>query len=303
MPDLDYPALRALAAIVQTGSFARAARLLHLSPSAVSQRIRALEERWGTVLVVRGNPCTATEAGAWLCRHVENVGILEEELLAHLPGLGAREEPEQRVTLHIATNADSLGSWFLGAIAAFSRSSRYLVSVAVDDEDHTADWLEAGRVIAAVTSSATSVPGCRRIALGTMRYHAVASPDYRDRHFAGEVSAEAIGRAPALTFNQKDRLQHRWLLKALGREVAHPTHWLPSTQGFLDATLAGMGWSLNPALLVRDPLADGRLVELKPGVTLDVPLYWQINRLAAERLTGLTRAVVDTARSLLVPAA
>ena len=57
---LDYPSLFALAAVVKEGSFERAARALHVTPSAVSQRIRLLEERLGCALVVRGQPCQAT---------------------------------------------------------------------------------------------------------------------------------------------------------------------------------------------------------------------------------------------------
>ena len=105
-----------------------------------------------------------------------------------------------------------------------------------------------------------------------------------ERHFPAGVTAEAIATAPALTFNQKDRLQHEWVRQAFGQDIAFPTHWLPSTQSFVDASLAGMGWALNPVQLVREHLASGRLVELVAGATLDRPLSWQVNRLAADHL-------------------
>lgn len=293
---LDYPALRAVAAVVQTGSFEKAAAVLNVTPSAVSQRVKQLEERLGVVLIVRGTPCTATEKGGWLCRHMENVGMLEGELMTHLPALADPAEPQHPVTLHIATSADSLGTWFLSAMSDFSRRSRYLLNIALDDEEHTAEWLQRGRVLAAVTSLEKPIPGCRCTPIGALRYHATASPAFMSEHFAGGVTQEAISRAPALTFNQKDRLQSRWLRQAFGRDFVHPTHWLPSTQGFLDASLTGMGWCMNPALLAGPHLATGRLVELIPKTPLDVPLYWQINRLAADRLAELTRAVVAAAR-------
>ena len=297
---LDYSALRAVAAVVQTGSFEKAAGLLNVTPSAVSQRVKQLEERLGVVLIVRGAPCAATETGEWLCRHLENVGMLEGELLRHLPALARPDEPRQRVTLHIATNADSLATWFLAAIATFTKQTSYLVSVAIDDEDHTAEWLERGRVLAAVTSHEKPVQGCRRLSLGTLRYHATASPDFIARHFPDGLSPEALMRAPSLIFNQKDRLQTRWIRQTLGRDVPCPTHWLPSTQSFVEASLAGMGWGMNPALLVQEHIAAGRLVELCPQSPLDVPLYWQINRLAADRLHELTREVIETARGCLL---
>ena len=215
---IDYPAARAVALIVQTGSFERAAAALNVTPSAISQRVKQLEERLGAVLVERGTPCTATEKGAWLCRHMEHVGMLEAELMQHLPGLVDAASPEQRVTVNVATNADSLGTWFLAAAADFTRASDYLLNIAVDDEDHTADWLRRGRVLAAVTSLAKPIQGCHVNPLGRLRYLATASPEYVERHFPAGVTPDAIAGAPALTFNQKDRLQHEWVRQALGRD-------------------------------------------------------------------------------------
>lgn len=295
---IDYPAARAVAMIVQTGSFEQAARMLNVTPSAISQRVRQLEERLGTVLIRRGTPCTATEKGHWLCRHMEHVGMLEAELLGHLPGL-AHAAPGP-VTLNIATNADSLATWFLPAIAGFARDSGYLLNIATDDEEHTVEWLRQGRVLAAITSLARPVQGCQVSKLGRLRYHATASPDYMHRHFPGGVDARALARAPALTFDQKDTLQQDWMRQTFGTADSLPTHWLPSAQGFVEASLAGMGWALNPAPLVAAHLASGRLVELVPGASYDRPLYWQVSRLAAPRLGGLTRAVQAAARQHLV---
>ncbi|ABC91277.1 probable transcriptional regulator protein, LysR family [Rhizobium etli CFN 42] len=292
---LDYPALRAVATVVQTGSFERAATVLNVTPSAVSQRVKQLEERLGVILIARGTPCTATEKGEWLCRHIENVGMLEAELFGQLPALVDPDEPRQRVTLQIATNADSLGTWFVEAISNFSKTSSYLLNVAVDDQDHTAEWLQRGRVIAAVTSLEKPIRGCRRFALGTLRYNATATPDFVARHFPDGVTSEAIRNAPALTFNQKDKLQSSWVRQTFGQDLDYPTHWLPAPQSFFEATLSGMGWGMNPTLLTRDHLASGRLIELVAETPLDVPLYWQINRLAADRLGELTREVVAVA--------
>jgi LysR family transcriptional regulator (chromosome initiation inhibitor) len=297
---LDYAALRAVAMVVQTGSFEKAAIVLHVTPSAISQRVKQLEERLGAVLILRGNPCTPTEKGEWVCRHMEHVGMLETELFGQLPSLLAPEQPGQKVTLHIATNADSLGTWFLEAASGFAKTSGYLLNIAVDDQDHTAEWLQRGRVLAAVTSLEKPVQGCRVTPLGSLRYHATASPEFMERYFADGVTKAQLAHAPSLTFNQKDRLQQQWISQVFGTPVVHPTHWLPSTQSFVDAALLGMGWGMNPHLLVKDQLATGRLVEVMPDTPLDIPLYWQVNRLAADGLKELTRAVVDVARGVLV---
>jgi LysR family transcriptional regulator (chromosome initiation inhibitor) len=296
---IDYASLRAVAAVAETGSFEKAARQLNVTPSAVSQRVKHLEDRIGAALIVRGAPCVATEKGAWLCRHMQHVSLLERDLFRELPGLEDGDGKNLRATVAVAVNADSLGSWFLQAAARFSERAGHLLAVTVDDQDHTAEWLKRGQVLAAVTSLAKPVSGCRALPLGALRYRATASPAFLARHFPSGVTAEALADAPSLTFNQKDLLQEQWAKVALGCEAALSGHWLPSTQAFVDACLLGLGWGMNPELLVRDHLAAGRLVELVPGAHLDIPLFWQINRLAADQLVQLTDAIAQAAKTCL----
>ena len=294
---IDYPAARAVALVVQTGSFEGAARALHVTPSAISQRVRALEERLGAVLIERSSPCRATEAGMALCRHVEEVGLAERALLAKLPGAPALT---QKVTLSLAVNSDSLGTWLLPALCDFAKDQDLLLDLAIDDETHTAEWLKAGRVIAAVTTLEKPVQGCQVMPLGKLRYHATASPAFMERHFANGVTPATLAAAPALTFNQKDNLQQEWVRAQFGQALPVPTHWLPSTHEFVAAAQQGLGWGMNPAILVSGHLAEGRLVELVAGAVLDRPLFWQINRRVAGHLEGLGTALRQHARRVLV---
>lgn len=290
---LDYALLSALAAVVRTGSFDRAAQQLHVTPSAISQRVKQLEDRLGTVLVVRGTPCTGTPAGQRLCQHVEQVALLESELHHDLPGLRHAGPP---VSVRIAVNADSVATWF---IAAMAETPDCLFDLVLDDQDHSADWLRRGEVLAAVTASAKPVQGCDSTPLGALRYIATTAPAFVRRHFPDGVDAESLARAPRLTFNAKDRLQARWTMQAVGKETASPTHWLPSPQAFVDAALAGLGWGMNPETLVADHLRDGRLVALIPDQPLDIPLFWQRSRIVSTTLADITRAVLRTARATL----
>lgn len=293
---LDYALLSALAAVIRSGSFEGAARRLHVTPSAVSQRVKQLEERVGAVLVVRGQPCTATEAGLRLCQHVETVALLEGELRGALPGLSGAEQP---AVLRIAVNADSVATWFIPAMAAVEGC---LFDVVLDDQDHSAEWLRNGEVLAAVTSSAAPVQGCDSYPLGRLRYIATASPAFLRRHCAGGVDEGSIARVPCLTFDRKDRLQTQWLKAVFGAAPEPPTHWLPSSHAFVEAALAGLGWGMNPESLVRDHLDAGRLVELVPGHPFDVPLFWQRVRIASTTLATLTGAVRSAATAALRPA-
>jgi LysR family transcriptional regulator (chromosome initiation inhibitor) len=296
---LDYASLAALAAVVQEGSFERAARSLNVTPSAVSQRVKSLEERLGRVLIARGTPCTATEAGRLLCRHVERVGMLEQDLRGKLPQLTRSIGDKGRVTLRVAVNADSLGTWFIGAIAAFSDAEGALLDIALDDQEHTIEWLRSGDVLAAVTAHAQPVQGCNSISLGRLKYLAVASPAFVAKHFPDGVTAASLANAPTLTFNRKDTLQAQWIRRVIRKTIETPSHWLPSTQAFIDASLAGIGWGTNPECLVRTHLEAGRLVELVPGRSLHVPLYWQHTRLQVPMLNRLTTAVVKAAKNAL----
>jgi len=263
---LDYALLSALAAVVREGSFERAARTLHVTPSAVSQRIRLLEERVGCALVVRGQPCLATETGRRLCQHVDRVRLLEHELHAGLPSLDPQELA--RVTLPIAVNADSLATWFAPAVTRFAADAPVLMSVAVDDQDHTPEWPSSGAVTEAVTGTATP----------------------------------ATGRTTQPLSPTKDGLQARWVRRLCHRHVELPRHTLPSPEAFVVAALAGMGWALHPQALIADHLASGALVALVPQAPLDVPLHWQQARAASSVLEGLTRVVLAAARSALGPA-
>jgi LysR family transcriptional regulator (chromosome initiation inhibitor) len=292
---LDYPSLQALAAVVREGSFERAARVLHVTPSAVSQRIRLLEERMGCALVVRGQPCHATPAGLRLCQHMDRVSLLEHELRGDLPAVG--QDAQVRVSLPVAVNADSLATWFAPAVAAFASQAPVLMQLSVDDEGHTAQRLRSGAVLAAVTANEAPAAGCSSQPLGAMRYVAAASPAFMQHHFPNGVDAASLACAPSLVFNTQDGLQRRWVQRQCGSPVELPSHTLPSPHGFVTATLGGMGWALHPLALIDTDLGCGRLVEVWPGTPLDVSLHWHQARVASPLLQGLTQAVVAAART------
>ncbi len=289
---LDPAQLAALATVHRRGAFDLAAAELHVTPSAISQRIKALEEQTGTLLIRRGQPCIATEAGLRLIRHHDEVALLERTLSAELPGLRS-----QAATLRIAVNADSLATWIIPALAA---TEGFLFDLVIDDQDVSQDWLRRGEVVAAITSHPGPLQGCDTLPLGSLRYRATASPAYVERWFPAGVTATALNHAPTLTFSDKDQLQIRWAAaRGLSRPVL-PTHRIASSQAFVDACLQGLAWSINPEPLAAPHLASGALVELIPGTALDVPLNWQFTRLAAPALRPLTEAVRKAAMATLV---
>ena len=152
-----------------------------------------------------------------------------------------------------------------------------------------------------MTADAAPVQGCRTLALGAMPYAAVAAPAFARRHFPGGADAAGLAAAPLLRFDRGDHLQARWAAASGASLERAPTHWIPSTQGCIDAAAAGLGWGMAPRSLVHPAIADGRLVDLGGGSGLDVPLFWQHARLGARLLAALTRAVAEAARASLRP--
>lgn len=146
-------------------------------------------------------------------------------------------------------------------------------------------------MVAAITAHPGPLQGCDTIPLGALRYRATASPGFARCWFPGGPTAEALAHAPALVYSREDRLQHRWTEGLTGRRLTMPAHMLASSQGFVDAALAGLGWGMNPEPLVAAHIAAGRLVDLAPAQPLDVALHWQFTRLAAPTLAPLTQAV------------
>ncbi|GGQ60166.1 LysR family transcriptional regulator ArgP [Couchioplanes azureus] len=290
---LDPVQLATFQAVIEHGSFDAAARMLHVTPSAVSQRIKALEQVVGQVLVRRARPCVPTAAGRPLVRLGGQLALLEDEALAAARGaLGG----SGRTRVAVVVNADSLDGWFLPALTALPDAD---FDLHTDDEGHTAELLRAGTVMAAVTTDRVAVQGCRVHRLGAMRYLAVAAPGCHTTWFAGRDPAAAFAAAPMIRFNRKDTLQHRFARTLTGRAIDPPTHFVPASASFTQAIRLGLGWGLVPEACARTGIAAGRLVDLAGGHHLDVPLYWQYWRLESAVLSALTAAVRAAAAGAL----
>lgn len=293
----DYKLLSALAAVIEQAGFERAAQLLGLSQSAVSQRIKLLEARVGQPVLVRANPPTPTEIGRRLLNHVQQVRLLEGDLQGQVPALDEEGLPER---LRIALNADSLATWWGEAVGAFCASRNLLLDLVVEDQEVGLKRMRAGEVAACVCGSERPVAGARSEPLGAMRYRALASPAFMARHFPGGFDPARLARTPAIVFGPDDFLQHRYLA-SLGIDGGFLHHLCPSSEGFIRLTEAGIGWGLVPDLQVREQLADGRLVEILAGKPIDVPLYWHHWRNGGQLLGQLTEHLRRHVGQWLVP--
>lgn len=282
--------LQALTAAVAEGTFEAAARALHVTPSAISQRVRALETATGRVLLVRTKPVRATASGEVLLRLARQTALLSAETAAEL---GEADGP---TTLTVAVSADALATWVLPALAPLADGTCF--HLLREDESWTSELLRGGAAVAAITAEARPVAGCVVTPLGSMRYRPMASPGFVERWFPDGATAEALAHAPVVVFDRVDRLQHDWLSGRAGTDARPPTHMVPSSADFARAVRLGLGWGMVMELQLDD--APGPpLVELVPGETVEVPLFWQQWRLRTPSLDRLAEAVTTAARAAL----
>ena len=296
---LDYKLLQALACVVEQGGFERAARFLGLSQSAVSQRIKLLEARIGAPVLRRATPPAPTDTGQRLLNHVQQVRLLEQDLRHDVSIPGDDQAPAR---LRVALNADSLATWWAGAVAELCQQQPLLLDLLVDDQDVGLRRMRAGEVVGCLCATERPVAGARSVPLGAMRYLAVASPTFIGRHFAEGETRAALQRTPAVVFGPDDQLQHRFLASQ-DLDCEFPHHLCPSSEGFVRMLAAGMGWGMVPALQAQAELDDGRLRELLPGTHVDVVLHWHYWRNGGQLLEQLTGQLQRQAARWLTPLA
>lgn len=300
---LPLDQVRTLLAAVDEGTFEAAAERLGVTPSAVSQRVKALEQRVGRVLLLRSKPVRPTASGEVVVRLGRQLARLEQDAAAEL-GLTAIGSAAGPAALPIAVNSDSLATWFLPALADAALGEGgpgVCFDLHRDDQDHTALLLRQGRVMAAVTSSPEPVQGCSVRPLGRMAYRAYAAPAFAARRLAGGPLAEVLGAAPVVVFDRKDDLQDAFLrgLRPGRPTSGQPRSYVPSSESFVAAVAAGLGWGAIPDVQAAPHLAAGSLVCLAPERVVDVPLYWQQWKLDSPPLAALTAAVTRAAAAAL----
>ncbi|MFJ2263856.1 LysR family transcriptional regulator ArgP [Streptomyces sp. NPDC087844] len=306
MTDLPLDQVRTLLTVVDEGTFDAAAAVLHVTPSAVSQRVKALEQRTGRVLLMRTKPVRATESGEAVVRFARQLARLERDTRAEL-GMSGADEPTR---LSIAVNADSLATWFLPALSRVPAELPVCYELHREDEDHTAALLREGLVMAAVTSSPEPVTGCSVRSLGRMRYVPAASPAFAARWLGGRPDTslrEVVAAAPVVAFDRRDDLQDAFV-RTLGggpdgthgrRGASAARHLVPTSEGFVEAVAAGMGWGMVPEVQAAPLLGAGRLVRLAPDRRIDVPLFWQQWKLDFPALAAVAEAVSAQAAEAL----
>jgi len=298
---LETKLLETLAAVVDEGGFERAARRLNLTQSAVSQRIRQMEEAVGQPVLTRTQPPRPTGPGRALLRHSRRVSLLEAELEADLsrqfdPSGPASGPKATWQTLALAVNADTLATWFTKAVLPVLVNERLVLDLRVDDQERTLELLRGGEVAGCVSTRETATQGCRAEPLGIMRYHCACAPAFAERWFPEGLTLKAAWSAPAVVFNRDDNVHDQFLRQALGASPdSAPRHHVPDSERFVDFVLGNAGYGLIPHLQAGEHLASGALVDLCPA-PMPVPLYWHCWNIPSALLARVGKALKTAAR-------
>lgn len=288
---MDYKAIECLRQVVESQGFEKAGEILGLTQSAVSQKIKRLEQSYSSVLLIREKPLRLTDLGKKLNMHFIKVQLMEQALLQD------SNNEKNLQCLPIAINNDSLATWFIEVISQFSKGKNRRLQTKVADQSKTRDLLKKGEVVAVLSDVGSSIAGGQSLYLGVMEYTLVASPEFIEHYLRADYREKDIHNVPVLIFDENDQLWSSYQHQVLGLEDnAGPSHWLPSTQGFVHMLLNHSVCALVPRIQVKQALADARLVELFPKKVLKVPLYWHSCGLDSHLLNELTETVVDQAR-------
>ena len=274
--NLDPKQTEAFRSVIRTGSFEQAAQRLHLTPPAISQRVRALESALGSALVVRSRPCRPTETGQRLLQYLKRASLLEADLLADLA-----ERSDAPLVVVAALNADSLGTWFFPALAEVLIRERVLLDLTVEDQDHTYSLLETGLAIGCISTEPKPMRGCSASPLGSMRYRLVASSEFRQKHFANGLTRNAARKAPVVAYTRKD------------------THYVPGAEPHFSAIRYGLGYGMVPELLLHEALRAGEVVDLAADEPLEIALYWHTWKVQSPRMEHLSRQIIEAAPKIL----
>jgi LysR family transcriptional regulator (chromosome initiation inhibitor) len=295
MNHLDYRALAVLDAVANHGSFEKAATALGISQPAVSQRIKALEDAAGRLLIVRGSPASPTGLGQRLISHYRNVKLMEAALDIDLGNQVSMPE------IAVAVDAASLATWFPLALRPLLAPPRAQLDVECAERDVALHLVREGAVFGCVAAASDtpglSASGAATTALGAMRYVCVASPAFAKHWFGDGFLAEALPLAPAVTHDHE--LTARFIATELGVYKPFPHHTLPISTALNDLLLGGLAYGLLPYLQAAQGLSQGLLVDLMPGRYLDVQLNWHAWELDTPFTRSLSEQVVTTARRYL----
>lgn len=287
---LDYKLLQAFASVVQEGGFEKAAAVIHITQSAISQRVKQLEEQFGQILLLRTNPPVPTPAGKSVLKLYHQVKHLEEDLRLALEP----DEKNQFISIPIGVNADTLDTWFYDAVEPFLKKEKVVLDLSVDDQENTHRFLRDGKVLGCISIRETAIQGCNISHIGDIFYRLLAAPSYIKKWFPEGVTFEALKKAPAICFTRRDELNVKLfnqIFKTTPKGM--PIHYAPTSVMFINLLKNGIGYGVLPDQQSKELIDSGSIVDLFPGDAVCVRLFWHCWNLKSRLLQSLSKELIN----------
>lgn len=293
---LDYKLIEAFATVIIEGGFEKASRKLHLTQSAISQRVKLLEDQYGQILLKRSAPPEPTQYGLPLLVHYRQVRQLETDLrhgCSH-----DRQSPFS--SLSIGINADSLETWFFEAVEELLLEDNIVLDLHVDDQDRTHELMRDGKVWGCISTRPQPLQGCRATLLGRVKYGIFATAEFSGKWFPDGLRPESFERAPMARYNRKDDLNSRMFSLLLEKPPEDPpTYFLPSTEIYGLFVAKGRCYGILPEQQSSKLEANGQIINLCPDRWVDVELYWHSWNLKSEIMERFNRHFITCSQRLL----
>jgi LysR family transcriptional regulator (chromosome initiation inhibitor) len=297
MRPLDYKLIHALDSIIQQQSFDKAAKALHMTQSAISQRIKQLEQLVAQPVLIRSHPLKATAIGQKLLVHFRQVRQLEYDLADEIN----HQDKGKSIPLSIAVNADSLASWFIPALAPLLKEYPLVLDLQVADESRTQELFKRGEVFSAISNQKQSISGCKVQRIGNVDYILCASPEFKEKYFPKGINAQALKIAPGIEFDQRDTMDIEYLAESYGVEPgSYPCHTIRSSEAFVSMAIEGLAYCLLPHTQANAYLSSGRLIDLAPKNHLKQTLYWHSWILEKGIYKKVSEHIVEYGKKLLL---
>jgi LysR family transcriptional regulator, glycine cleavage system transcriptional activator len=290
LPSLS--ALRAFEAAARHQSFKRAAAELHVTPTAVSHQIRALEETTGVRLFVREvRRVVLTPAGEVL------FPILRDSFDAIAQTLAIVARPARHAVVTLSATTAFTAKWLVPRLAKM-RSAHPLIALRLEASDELVD-LEAGAVDLAIRYGRGPYPRLDATPLIVDRFAPVASPRLRVR------SLSDLERHTRIEFDWRkaDPTNPTWTrwsraLRRVHRRSAPALHFSDESHA-IQAAIAGQGVGLLSLTLVAEELRT-KLLEVPFGPVMSGPTYHlvHVHGRALSPAAQIVKAwIVDEARA------
>ena len=255
---MTYPlqALRTFVEVGQRKSVKAAAQALHVTPGAVSQQIRVLEDRLGVVLLERERlGMRLTEAGASVFPRLREAFLQIDQAMHDL------ESTKARRSLTVSTVATFAASWLVPRLGRFKQLHPD-IEIRVEATSELVD-LRRDRVDVALRHGLGDYPGLEVIPLMAPVLTPVASPGFLKAH--GAVIHEAGDCLGYPLLHDGDRADWQLWLKAHGvaddmraeRGSAFDDDFL-----LIRAAEAGQGLALVPQAYAQEEIAAGRPIQV-----------------------------------------